>query len=373
MMFGAVNPSAVTGGISELPTEQERAELDTNPPGYDAAIPRVFEPDGQNDGAPPVSPIGSPDGPSAQGSAVKRRRSALGFLSALKGGSSKSVRSSAAPLPESSGRHGSTVSLQGVKRRDSESSSGGKGKTTVGARSTITRPVDAGDGTKGLIHERPLKPMLVLFCQLRQSGVQGVATPSTGGIPSTGLFIATVDIDGSVVTNPRLCGCALAGDQCPCGILNRGEWSPGGKGPGNGGSSGGGGRSLSVRMYRGLDVALTALGRQGTTSTDALGGLAALTIGVGNGNSGQPLRGVERVTLEFPSPSTRRDCVGLARPCACKDLDIEINLWECVDKQRHEGLVGKVRNMYRRQMREWERVEEGRKDVLDDLEEYEMA
>lgn len=278
----------------------------------------------------------------------------------------------------------STARNNGGNNNNNNNSSGSSGNNnTVGGNSQITTTVRTGTrGDYGLIHRRPAKPMLVLFCRRQESpfGAGAGTFPSTGGgrqgsqnqqqqqqgLPPPGhMFVATVEIDGGTVVNRSRCGCGSAGETCRMVVIERGVWQPGGLvgGGGSAGRSSAAGGSSGGNGAGGSNGSARFLGVRRFDSWD-LGALAQGRGAAGGGGDGVPWRSVERLTLAFHAAEKRREFAGVSRPCGCQGTDTNAGLKVCIDDKKHEGIFGQVRNKYRKQLREWEKVVESQQDVV---------
>ncbi|KAF4454030.1 hypothetical protein F53441_3414 [Fusarium austroafricanum] len=170
--------------------------------------------------------------------------------------------------------------------------------------------ISTGTNSTGLLHKRPVKPMLVLFTQNRQGDK---------------FSFVTIQIDEETNVNPERCNCRRSGrDGASCDIAAIEKKK--------------GGTTIAARRYE-----------QPTSDGDMDWNLARLAINnpaSTSNNVNWP--NLERLSIKFPTAQARARFCGTPNVCRCK-IRNEGDMSECL-KQQHRGLWGEVQEYYRRQM-----------------------
>ncbi|KAM0262086.1 hypothetical protein ACHAPA_009449 [Fusarium lateritium] len=170
--------------------------------------------------------------------------------------------------------------------------------------------ISTGTNTTGLLHKRPVKPMLVIFTRSRQDNR---------------FSFVTVQIDDETNMNPERCNCRRSGkDGASCDIA-------------------------AIEKKKG-DAPITARRYEQSTSDGemdwnlarlALNNPAATTDNVNWPN-------LKRLSIKFPTAHARAKFCGTPNVCHCK-IKKEGDLLKCI-QEGHRGLWGEVQENYRRQM-----------------------
>lgn len=194
--------------------------------------------------------------------------------------------------------------------------------SSSGSDHVVKVSVTDGSGTgTGVIHSRPLEPMLVIFTK----------NPATGAHA-----IVAVSIDGDTRPNSGRCRCKVAPQACRITALEQA----------------GGDRPLTVRRLGDGDGARTARrlggGGGGVVLLDVLP-LAAQRRAETAGFGGADWRGVTRLSVLFRTAEARHRFGGCW--CNCQ-VTTEGGVVACLQRG-HCGLLGNVRVWHRRQMMAW--------------------
>ncbi|RBQ75568.1 hypothetical protein FVER14953_12799 [Fusarium verticillioides] len=170
--------------------------------------------------------------------------------------------------------------------------------------------ISTGTNSTGLLHKRPVKPMLVLFTQNRQGDK---------------FSFVTVQIDDETNMNPERCNCRRSGrDGASCDIaaIERKK----------------GDAPISARRYE-----------QSPSDGEMDWNLARLALNNPASTSDSVnWPSLKRLSIKFPTPQARAKFCGTPNVCHCK-IKKEGDLLKCI-QERHRGLWGEVQENYRRQM-----------------------
>jgi hypothetical protein len=198
---------------------------------------------------------------------------------------------------------------------------------SVGATSTVTNSsssdkntmtLDVGAGTTGYLHRRPDKPMLVFFTQNQTDGR---------------FNLITIGIDEETNVNLERCNCR--GSSCFFAVLEEKE----------------GNLSLDARRFE---------SKNGDTDWN----VARLAHSKREERDYQNAawKNICRISIMFPDPAARIKFAGPQRRCQCRVVT-ERELNGCL-KAGHQGLLGEVKEIYRRQCTEYH---ENRYNKLQDV------
>ncbi|KNB17433.1 hypothetical protein FOXG_15468 [Fusarium oxysporum f. sp. lycopersici 4287] len=170
--------------------------------------------------------------------------------------------------------------------------------------------ISTGTNSTGLLHKRPVKPMLVLFTQNRQGDK---------------FSFVTVQIDDETNTNPERCNCRRSGrDGASCDIAAIEKKK--------------GDAPISARRYE-----------QSPSDGEMDWNLARLALNNPASTSDSVnWPNLKRLSIKFPTPQARAKFCGTPNVCHCK-IKKEGDLLKCI-QERHRGLWGEVQENYRRQM-----------------------
>jgi hypothetical protein len=170
--------------------------------------------------------------------------------------------------------------------------------------------IPTGANTTGFLHQRPQKPLLVIFTEGTKDGGQ--------------LSMVAVTIDEDTAVNPERCNCRRAGkdgSSCPIAALERRK----------------GDAALEARRY----------------TTPAGGGSADWNVARLAINNPAPSDDaatwsrLRRLSIMFPQAADRIKFGGTPNQCRCR-VKTEGELSHCL-RQGHRGLWGEVQEHYRRE------------------------
>lgn len=284
------NPRASQGRHPSLPTIPQRQS--TNSSAFSSSWPRQSSPDpiggpsptdrqnffpGPPRQAPPRKPVGQTPSP---------RRSGTLF-----------------PVPSHS-TNGRSHSVSSAISTAAVSTSSNSSSSDVRSVSIST-----GTNTTGFLHQKPPKPMLVIFTENPQDGK---------------FSFVTVKIDEDTNIEPERCNCRRSdkdGTSCAVAAIERQK----------------GGSNLDARRYepsssgQDLDwnIARLALNNPASTSKDT------------------NLPNLRRLSIAFPDSHARAIFGGTPNKCHCK-VKNEGELKKCL-RDGHRGLWGEVQEFYRKQ------------------------
>ncbi|WZH45191.1 uncharacterized protein QYS62_006233 [Fusarium acuminatum] len=170
--------------------------------------------------------------------------------------------------------------------------------------------ISTGTNTTGLLHKRPVKPMLVIFTQSRQDNR---------------FSFVSIQIDDETNMNPERCNCRRSGrDGASCDIAAIEKKK--------------GDAPIAARRYE-----------QSTSDGEMDWNLARLALNnpaATSDNVNWP--NLKRLSIKFPTAQARARFCGTPNVCHCK-IKKEGDLLKCI-QERHRGLWGEVQENYRRQM-----------------------
>ncbi|KAJ4129346.1 hypothetical protein NW768_007884 [Fusarium equiseti] len=242
--------------------------------------------------SPPRKPVGQPPSPSQSGSTFAVRSNST---ATTKNGRSFSISSGMSSNSNSSNSDVRSVSIS------------------------------TGTNSTGLLHKRPVKPMLVLFTQ----NLQGDK-----------FSFVSIQIDDETNMNPERCDCRKSGrDGASCEIAavekNKGR------------------TTIAARRYE-----------QSASGGEMDWNLARLAINNPASASDNVIwSNLKRLSIKFPNPQARAYFCGTPNVCHCK-IKKEGDWRKCI-QDGHRGLWGEVQESYRKQMNNFHRQRyEGRSHVV---------
>ncbi|KAF5665145.1 hypothetical protein FHETE_6761 [Fusarium heterosporum] len=170
--------------------------------------------------------------------------------------------------------------------------------------------ISTGTNSTGLLHKRPVKPMLVAFTQSRQGDR---------------FSFVSIQIDDETNMNPERCNCRRSGrDGASCDIAAIEKKK--------------GDAPLAARRYE-----------QSASDGEMDWNLARLALNNPASTSDSVnWSNLKRLSIKFPTAQARARFCGTPNVCHCK-IKKEGDLLKCI-QERHRGLWGEVQENYRRQM-----------------------
>ncbi|KAF5022559.1 hypothetical protein F66182_5392 [Fusarium sp. NRRL 66182] len=185
--------------------------------------------------------------------------------------------------------------------------------------------ISTGTNSTGLLHKRPVKPMLVLFTQNPQNGK---------------FSFVTIQIDDETNMNPERCNCRKSGRDglfCEIAAIEKNK----------------GNNNIAARRYE-----------QSTSDGEMDWNLARLALNnPASTSSNVNWPNLKRVSIMFPTAEDRAKFCGTPNQCRCK-IKKERELRDCI-KSGHRGLWGEVQESYRKQMNSfYQQRYEGRSHVV---------
>jgi hypothetical protein len=228
---------------------------------------------------------------------------------------------------------GSNLNVPSNNRRtqsiSSNMSNGGLTNSNSSGSDGHTLTISTGANTTGYLHQRPLKPRLVMFTQ----------NPKDQQVS-----FVSIEIDDETSVNPERCNCRQSGKtgaSCTITAIERRKGSA----------------NLEAKRYetsrtRGeLDWNLARLASNTSFVSSASASLASPKAG---GDETPVWANVKRVSLMFPNPEARHQFGGTPNRCRCIVRN-EGQLKDCL-REGHKGYLGEVQEFHRIQMNDYHRV-----------------
>ncbi|KAJ9608441.1 hypothetical protein H2200_007429 [Cladophialophora chaetospira] len=206
---------------------------------------------------------------------------------------------------------------------------------TSRATSVTSRKItglDSGTG-RGYVYQKPSEPMLVLFLKSTNNQVTTTNAPP--------FSVVVIQLDEKTAPNYERCRCQSHPDQCDITALERDK----------------GKDDLFARIIEADELGSWDLmrfrpsPRQNQLSTDTA------TFA----KQPKPLQKLRRVTLKFPDVQSRYRLSG--RPCGCHKTKTTGELMACL-REKHQGLLGELRQYHRKELGRFEEAQRKRKDVI---------
>lgn len=191
-----------------------------------------------------------------------------------------------------------------------------------------TLTISTGSNTTGYLHQRPLKPRLVLFTQNPKDGQRS---------------FVSIDVDDETTINPERCDCRRSGKEgarCAITSIERRKGSANLEAK----------RYKTSRMREELDWNLARLASNSSFLSSASPSLAAAST------EGEETAwpNVKRVSFMFSTPQARAKFGGSPSECRCVNRT-NGELKECL-RLGHKGFLGEVQEYHRIQMNNYHQV-----------------
>ncbi|KAM0344088.1 hypothetical protein ACHAPU_007809 [Fusarium lateritium] len=223
----------------------------------------------------------------------------------------KPVGQSPSPCRSGSLLPAASASTATTKNGRSFSISSGMSSNSNSSNSDVRSvSISTGTNSTGLLHKRPVKPMLVAFTQSRQGDR---------------FSFVTIQIDDETNMNPERCNCRRSGrDGASCDIAAIEKKK--------------GDAPIAARRYE-----------QSASDGEMDWNLARLALNnPASTSDGANWPNLKRLSIKFPTAQARAKFCGTPNVCHCK-IKKEADLLKCI-QERHRGLWGEVQENYRRQM-----------------------
>ncbi|KAM0552751.1 hypothetical protein ACHAO7_004231 [Fusarium culmorum] len=240
----------------------------------------------------------------------------------------KPVGSSASPsrsAPLASVRSNSTTANTFRKGRSFSIFSSTSNNSNSSNSDVASVSVSTGTNSTGLLHKRPVKPMLVLFTQSLQGNK---------------FSFVTIQIDDETSMNPERCDCRKSGrDGASCEIA-------------------------AIEKKKGHSTVAARRYEQSNSDGEVDWNLARLALNnPASTSSSANWPNLKRLSIKFPNPRARAYFCGTPNVCHCK-VKTEADARECI-RSGHRGLWGEVQQSYRKQMNNFHKQRyEGRSQVV---------
>jgi hypothetical protein len=185
--------------------------------------------------------------------------------------------------------------------------------------------VSTGTNSTGLLHKRPVKPILVVFTQSLQGDK---------------FSFVTIQIDDETNMNPERCDCRKSGrDGASCEIV-------------------------AIEKKKGHSTVAARRYEQSNSDGEMDWNLARLALNNPASTSGSAnWPNLKRLSIKFPNPQARAYFCGTPSLCHCR-VKTEADVRKCI-RDGHRGLWGEVQESYRKQMNNFHRQRyEGRSQVV---------
>lgn len=167
------------------------------------------------------------------------------------------------------------------------------------------------------------------------------ATGDQSNVPSRSRFsVLVINLDEKTAPNYERCSCQSHPDQCDITALERDK----------------GRDDLSARIIEADDLESWDFMRFRPSTRQGLAIDASLSA-----KQPKALQKLRRVTLKFPDVRSRHRLGG--RPCSCNKTRTTGELMACL-KEKHQGLLGELRQYHKKELGRFEEAQRKRKDVI---------